>query len=88
MAWYFADRGYEVIMFEGQGGALKYHQLYWNHVWEKPTAAVLDHYGCEEVTILGISMGVGYDFMAVVPGPLVTLVKFLFRFPGFFDRIS
>ena len=111
MAWYFAERGYDVIMFEGpgQGGALKYHQLYWNNEWEKPTAAVLDHYGCEDVTILGISMGawlcvraaafesriarviiigVGYDFLAAVPGPLVAMVKFLFRFPGFFDRIS
>jgi pimeloyl-ACP methyl ester carboxylesterase len=111
MAWYFADRGYEVIMFDGpgQGGALKRHQLYWNQEWEKPTAAVLDYYGCENVTILGISMGawlcvraaafdprierviimgVGYDFLAAVPGPLVALVKFLFRYPGFFDRIS
>ena len=111
MAWYFADRGYEVIMFDGpgQGGALKHHQLYWNQEWEKPTAAVLDHYGSEGVTILGISMGawlcvraaafdprierviimgVGYDFLAAVPGPLVALVKFLFRYPGFFDRIS
>lgn len=35
-----------------------------------------------------IIMGVGYDFLAVVPGPLVALVKLLFRFPGFFDRIS
>ena len=111
MAWYFADRGYEVIMFDGpgQGGALKHHQLYWNQEWEKPTAAVLDHYGSEGVTILGISMGawlcvraaafdprierviimgVGYDFLAAVPGPLVALVKLLLKYPGFFDRIS
>ncbi len=111
MAWYFAELGYDVIMYEGpgQGGALKHHQLYWNNEWEKPTAAVLDHYGCEDVTTLGISMGawlcvraaafeprisrviimgVGYDFLAAVPGPLVALVKFLFRFQGFFDRIS
>ncbi|OEF97097.1 alpha/beta hydrolase family protein [Desulfuribacillus alkaliarsenatis] len=111
MAWYFAERGYDVIMFEGpgQGGALKHHRLYWNHEWEKPTSAVLDYYDCKNVTILGISMGawlcvraaafesriarviimgVGYDFLAAVPTPLVALVRFLFKFPGFFDRIS
>jgi pimeloyl-ACP methyl ester carboxylesterase len=61
-AWeYFADRGYDVVAFEGpgQGGALREHGLTFDHRWEKPVKAILDDLGLDDVAILGISMG-GY----------------------------
>lgn len=56
-----ADRGYDVVAFEGpgQGGAHRVHGLAHDHDWEKPVAAVLDHYGLDDVALLGISFG-GY----------------------------
>ncbi|WP_185975750.1 alpha/beta hydrolase family protein [Tessaracoccus rhinocerotis] len=56
-----ADRGYDVVAFEGpgQGAAHRVHGLAHDHDWEKPTGAVLDHYGLEDVALLGISFG-GY----------------------------
>ncbi|MBE9505756.1 MAG: alpha/beta fold hydrolase, partial [Chloroflexi bacterium] len=58
---YFADRGYEVIAFEGpgQGGARRKYGLPLDYRWELPTGAVLDYFGLKDVTLLGISMG-GY----------------------------
>ncbi|NDJ36567.1 MAG: alpha/beta hydrolase, partial [Chloroflexi bacterium] len=59
LATYFAAHGYEVILFDGpgQGGALKHQHLPMDLAWEKPTAAVLDYFDREAVTLLGISMG-------------------------------
>ncbi len=56
---YFSDHGYEVVAFEGpgQGAALKKYGLALNIEWEKPTAAILDYFKLNEVTLLGISMG-------------------------------
>ena len=50
-----------MIAFEGpgQGGALQIHGLKFDHDWEKPTGAILDHFGIEKATLIGISMG-GY----------------------------
>ena len=58
---YFADRGYEVIAFEGpgQGAARRKYGLPLDYRWELPTGAVLDYFGLKNVTLLGISMG-GY----------------------------
>jgi len=58
---YFATAGYRVIAFEGpgQGGALQLHGLHFDHDWEKPVGAVLDHFEIDEATLIGISMG-GY----------------------------
>ena len=53
--------GYEVVLFEGpgQGAALKRHGLPMIPEWERPVAAVLDHFGVEACTLLGLSLG-GY----------------------------
>lgn len=61
MARYFADIGYEAILFEGpgQGAALRRHGIPLTYEWEKPMKAVLDHFGRTDVILLGISMG-GY----------------------------
>jgi len=53
------DAGFRVIAFDGpgQGGALEEYGLTMTDRWEKPVAAVLDHYGLEDVTLLGLSLG-------------------------------
>jgi len=59
LARFFGERGYEVVAFEGpgQGAALYKSGLALDYRWEKPTAAVLDHFRLKDVTLLGISMG-------------------------------
>jgi pimeloyl-ACP methyl ester carboxylesterase len=56
-----AAAGFNVIAFEGpgQGGARALGGLTFDHDWEKPVAAVLDHFGLERAGLVGISMG-GY----------------------------
>lgn len=60
MGW-FARRGYDAVVFDGpgQGGARKEQGLLMDYRWERPAKAVLDHFGLENVTWLGFSMG-GY----------------------------
>jgi len=54
-----ARRGFDVIAFEGpgQGGTLKRHQVTFDHRYEGPVGALLDHFGCERAALMGISMG-------------------------------
>ena len=56
---YLAQGGYTVLAFEGpgQGAALRKSGLTFTPEWEKPAGAVLDHYGAEDVTIIGVSLG-------------------------------
>jgi pimeloyl-ACP methyl ester carboxylesterase len=56
-----AASGFDVIAFEGpgQGGARALGGLVFDHDWEKPVAAVLDHFALERAALVGISMG-GY----------------------------
>ena len=58
---FFAENGYEVIMFDGpgQGASLKKYGLTLTPYWEKPVKAVLDYFGISNATLLGISLG-GY----------------------------
>ena len=58
---FFAEGGWNVVLFEGpgQGAALRDHGLVMKPDWERPVAAVLDHFGIERAAILGISLG-GY----------------------------
>ena len=53
--------GYRVVLYEGpgQGSALRWSKLPMTHDWERPTAAVLDHFGIEGCTVVGVSLG-GY----------------------------
>jgi pimeloyl-ACP methyl ester carboxylesterase len=57
----FRRSGYEVIAFEGsgQGYTLRKHGLPLEQDWEKPTAAILDHFNLDRVTMIGTSLG-GY----------------------------
>ncbi len=56
-----ARSGFDVIAFEGpgQGGARTLGGLTFDHDWEKPVGAMLDHFGLEMAGLVGISMG-GY----------------------------
>lgn len=56
-----AVAGYDVYAFEGpgQGAARALGGLTFEHDWEAPVGAILDHYGLEKVTLVGMSMG-GY----------------------------
>jgi pimeloyl-ACP methyl ester carboxylesterase len=56
-----AAAGFDVIAFEGpgQGGARTLGGLEFDHDWEKPVAAILDHFRVTRAGLVGISMG-GY----------------------------
>lgn len=58
-ALYLAWKGCRVFLFEGpgQGEVLKRCRIPFTWRWEEPVKAVLDHYGLEDVTIVGLSLG-------------------------------
>lgn len=53
------DRGYDVVCYEapGQGGALEDYHLYMTADWHISAKAVLDYFGLDDVTLVGISGG-------------------------------
>src|SRR5262249_21945016 len=53
------DGGHRVVAFEGpgQGGALEDNRLPLIAEWERPVAAVLDHYGLDDVPAAGAPLG-------------------------------
>ncbi len=55
---YITRIGYTVILFEGpgQGTALR-RGLKLTHEWDKPVAAVLDHFDLSGITMMGVSLG-------------------------------
>jgi pimeloyl-ACP methyl ester carboxylesterase len=59
VAPYFTGAGYDVVMFEGpgQGGALEDYRLPATPDWHKPVKAVLDYFGLDDVTLVGVSWG-------------------------------
>ena len=73
---HFAHLGYEVVLFEGpgQGAALKKFGVYFDYAWEKPTAAVFDYFGVDDVTLIGYSMGGGYCFRSAAFEPRIKRV--------------
>ncbi|MFI5394606.1 MAG: alpha/beta hydrolase family protein [Candidatus Binatia bacterium] len=58
---FLTEAGYRVVLFEGpgQGAALRKSGLVMGPDWERPVGAVLDHFGIDRCTILGVSLG-GY----------------------------
>jgi pimeloyl-ACP methyl ester carboxylesterase len=72
----FAANGYRVIAFDGpgQGGALEDSGLPMTAEWERPVAAVLDHYGLERVIAVGISLGGGLVVRAAAFEPRISRV--------------
>ncbi len=58
---YFGEKGYEVYFFEGpgQGEVLMRCHIRMTPEWEHCTSAVLDYFGLDNVTLIGVSLG-GY----------------------------
>lgn len=58
---HIAAAGFDVIAYEGpgQGGARALGGITFDHDWEKPVAAVLDHFAVDRAALVGLSMG-GY----------------------------
>lgn len=56
---YFNQKGYSVIAFEGpgQGTTLNEKGLALDYKWEKPVSGILDFFGLEDVTLIGMSLG-------------------------------
>jgi pimeloyl-ACP methyl ester carboxylesterase len=55
------ESGFDVVFFDGagQGATLEDYHIAMTHEWEKPVAAVLDYFGLNDVTLIGVSLG-GY----------------------------
>jgi len=73
---FFADQGYRVVGFDGpgQGAALRRGGLWLDCRWEKPVGAVLDHFGLDDVTLIGLSMGGWFALRAAAFEPRVRRV--------------
>jgi len=85
-----AQSGFDVIAFEGpgQGGARALGGLTFDHDWEKPVAAVLDHFAIERAAIVGLSMGGYWALRAAGREPRIDRVSWppvydwLYQLPG------
>jgi pimeloyl-ACP methyl ester carboxylesterase len=73
---YLRDAGFDVIGFEGpgQGAALEDEHLPMTAEWDKPVGAVLDHFGVDNVTLIGYSLGGGLAIRAAAREPRVSRV--------------
>ena len=51
--------GYETVLFEGpgQGSVIRRQGIPFTTKWERPVAAVLDHLGLDDITLIGLSLG-------------------------------
>lgn len=84
---YLRNGGFEVVAFEGpgQGGALFDSGLPMTHEWEKPVRAVLDHFGLEDVTLIGLSMG---GYFAIRSAAFEPRVQRVIAYDIFFDSFE
>ncbi|MGF6886684.1 pimeloyl-ACP methyl ester carboxylesterase [Nocardia sp. GAS34] len=85
-----ARAGYRLIAFDGpgQGGALEDHALPLTAAWERPVAAVLDHFGLDEVTLIGVSLGGGLVIRAAAHEPRIRRVVALDVLDDFLECLT
>ena len=85
--FWLRDAGYDVVAFEGpgQGGALFDAGLPMTHEWEKPVAAVLDHFGLSDVSLIGLSMG---GYFAIRAAAFEPRVQRAVAYDVFFDAFD
>lgn len=71
-----ADAGFDVIAFDGpgQGGARRLGGLTFDHDWERPVGAVLDHFALDSAALVGISMGGYWALRAAAHEPRIDRV--------------
>lgn len=64
---------FNVVAFEGpgQGGARTLYGLTFDHDWEKPVGAILDHFQLDRAALVGISMGGYWALRAAGRGPRI-----------------
>ncbi len=84
---YLKEKGFDVYLFEGpgQGGCLREQNMKFTHEWELPVKAILDHFGLEDVTIVGASLGGYLAPRAAAFEKRITKVIAWSIFPDFFD---
>ena len=84
------DAGRRIIVFEGpgQGSALEDFGLTMIPEWEQPVAAVLDHYGLDDVAAVGISLGGGLVIRAAAFEPRISQVVAFDILDDFFETIA
>ena len=85
--FWLRDAGYDVVAFEGpgQGGALFDAGLPMTHEWEKPVAAVLDHFGLCDASLIGLSMG---GYFAIRAAAFEPRVQRAVAYDVFFDAFD
>lgn len=84
---YLKEKGFDVYLFEGpgQGGCLREQNMKFTHEWELPVKAILDHFGLEDVTIVGASLGGYLAPRAAAFEKRITKVIAWSIIPDFFD---
>src|ERR1700761_4449721 len=84
------DAGRRIVVFEGpgQGSALEDFGLTMIPEWEQPVAAVLDHYGLDDVAAVGISLGGGLVIRAAAFEPRISQVVAFDILDDFFETIA
>ncbi|MDI1483625.1 alpha/beta fold hydrolase [Polyangium sp. y55x31] len=87
-----SEAGFDAVAFDGpgQGGARTRHGVPHTHDWERPVAAVLDHFGVKRAALVGMSMGGYWAIRAASREPRIDAVvswspvyDWLGRFPRF-----
>jgi pimeloyl-ACP methyl ester carboxylesterase len=73
---FLRNAGYDVVAFDGpgQGATLEDARLPMHPDWDRPVTAVLDHFGLDDVTLLGISLGGCLAVRAAAKEPRVSRV--------------
>lgn len=91
-----AHAGFDVIAFDGpgQGGARCLYGQVFDHDWDKPVAAVLDHFALARAALIGLSMGGYWALRAAAFEPRIDRVvawppvyDWLAPFPRFVGRL-
>jgi pimeloyl-ACP methyl ester carboxylesterase len=84
------DAGRRIVVFEGpgQGSALEDFGLTMIAEWERPVAAILDHYGLDDVSAVGISLGGGLVIRAAAFEPRISRVVAFDILDDFFEAIA
>ncbi|MGO1261445.1 MAG: alpha/beta fold hydrolase [Bifidobacterium mongoliense] len=85
----FRDAGYDVIAFDGpgQGAVLEQDGTPMTPEWEKPTGAVLDYFGLNDVTVVGCSLGGCLALRAAAFEPRITRAICFDILPSLFESV-